>query len=63
MPRKYVRLPGSRKYRDYSDEKLSKCLDKVRNGVYTRVEAAEIYSIPVKTIYNKLKELENATVV
>lgn len=55
MPRVYKRVPGSRKYADYSKEDLQICLDAVRNGEMTQRKAEEHFHIPRRTIVNKLK--------
>ena len=56
MPRVYKRAPGSRRYGDYTQENLEKCLEAIRNGMSTRV-AAEAYNIPRRTIMNRLKNV------
>lgn len=55
MPRIYKRQPGSRRYQDYSQEKLDHCLNAVRNKEITQRQAEEIYRIPRRTIINKLR--------
>lgn len=55
MPRVYKRQPGSRRYCDYSEEKLEHCLNAVRNKEITQRQAEEIYNIPRRTIINKLR--------
>ena len=56
MPRKYVRKPGTRRYADYTEEKLQECLDEVRSGALSHRKAEEKYNIPRRTILNKLKK-------
>lgn len=53
--KKSRRLPGSRRYHDYSQEDLEKCLDDVRSGIRSQRAAADYYGIPRSTIKNKLK--------
>lgn len=52
----YKRAPGSRRYGDYTQQNLEKCLEAIRNGMSTRL-AAEAYNIPRRTIMNKLKNV------
>lgn len=55
MPRKYKRQLGSRRYADYTKEKLEECLLRIRNKEMTQREAATYYNIPRRTLINKLK--------
>lgn len=59
MPRNYVRQVGSRRYVDYSNETLQKCLDDIRSGRHTQTSASQAYNIPRSTIKNKLKDVFN----
>lgn len=56
MPRVYKRTPGSRRYGDYSDEKLNECLTSIRNRSMSTRKAELHFKIPRRTIMNKLKE-------
>ena len=55
MPSKYKRQPGSRRYADYTDEKLQECLEAVRTKQMTQREAESFYKISRATIKRKLK--------
>lgn len=55
MPRNYIKKLGSRTYRNYSDDYLDECLNKIRNGQLTQRVAAAQYNIPRSTLKNKLK--------
>lgn len=55
MPRKHKRIPGSRRYADYTAEKLEACLGAVRSGELSQREAEAKFKIPRSTIKNKLK--------
>lgn len=55
MPRTYKRQPGSRNYRNYTEETLTLCLNAVRSGSLTQRKAEEQFKIPRRTIINKLK--------
>lgn len=50
----YRRALGSRRYADYTQEQLSKCLDMVNVGRLTVTEASRAFQIPRSTIYSKL---------
>lgn len=56
MVRVYKRKLGSRRYRDYSTEKLEECLKSIINGTFSQRKAAEHFNIPRRTINNKLKQ-------
>ncbi|XP_074040067.1 uncharacterized protein [Leptinotarsa decemlineata] len=56
MVRHYQRVPGSRKYRDYTPETLHCCLEAIANGEVTLREAEDVFGIPKRTICNKLKK-------
>lgn len=55
MPRNYKRKLGTRKYRDYSDERLSEAVNKVSSGVMSSYEAEKKFKIPRRSIENKVK--------
>ncbi|KAL5238438.1 hypothetical protein ACI65C_005848 [Semiaphis heraclei] len=59
MPNKYKKLLGSRKYKNYSDETLQKCLSEIKNKTITQREAERAYGISHRTINYKLKNLHN----
>lgn len=59
MPRVYKRIPGSRKYVDYSEETLNKAINKYKNGMGTLKEVGEEYGIPYVTLYRKCKNLHS----
>lgn len=59
MPRNYVREVGSRRYADYSNETLQRCLDDIRSGRHNQTSASKAYNIPRSTIKNKLKDIFN----
>lgn len=56
MPRNYKRLPGSRKYADFSSEKLEECLNAIRSGEMTQRNAEAFYGISRSTIKRRLKD-------
>lgn len=55
MPSRYKRRPGSRRYVDYSNDKLAECLKMIRTKQLTQRQAEKEYNIPRSTIKNKLK--------
>jgi hypothetical protein len=55
MTRKYKRTPGSRKYADYTAEKLELCLNSVTSGEMSQRVAAAHYDISLSTIKRRLK--------
>jgi len=59
MPNKYKKQLGSRKYKNYSDETLQKCLIEIKNKTITQREAERTYGISRRTINYKLKNLHN----
>lgn len=61
MPYNYKRLPGSRKYADYSSEHLQTCLETIRSGDMTQRQTADHFKIPRSTIKNKLKDAFSST--
>ncbi|KAJ8912181.1 hypothetical protein NQ315_006148 [Exocentrus adspersus] len=57
MPRLYKRKPGSRNYRNYTQENLEMmCLSAIKEGCLSQRKAAEQFKIPRRTILNKLKK-------
>ena len=54
MPRKHQRIPGSRRYKDYTEEMLEECVRRIKSGNLTQRDAEKEYSIPRSTIKNKL---------
>ncbi|CAK1594188.1 unnamed protein product [Parnassius mnemosyne] len=54
MPSVYRRKPGSRRYVDYTQADLKKCLDAIQSKVLTQRAAAELFNIPRSTLKNKL---------
>lgn len=61
MPRKQERAVGSRKYRDFSDETLSKALEELKKGTSAR-KVAEMFSIPRTTIQRHVKGLQTGKI-
>lgn len=55
MPSVYKRKPGSRSYKDYTDEKLEECLEAIRTGRLSQRKAEAEFKISRATIKNKLK--------
>lgn len=55
MPRTYRRIPGSRKYADYTADVLEKCLNDIRAKRLSHRQASKKYGIPRSTIQIKLK--------
>ena len=55
MTRVHKIKPGGRKYRDYTDETLQKCLEAVHGEKLTLQEAEKEFGIHCNTIHNKLK--------
>jgi transposase-like protein len=55
MPSKYKRDPGSRKYKDFSDESVQKAMDSVIRTKMSIRKAAEKYNITKSTLHRKLK--------
>lgn len=55
MVSKYKRPAGARRYKDYSEETLVKCLKSVREDGTSIKTAALVFNIPERTIYSKLK--------
>ena len=62
MPRKYVRAPGSRRYQDHSEENLCKAVDAVKTGTLSVCQAEKTFSIPRRTIANKVKGKHSGSV-
>lgn len=61
MGRVYLRKPGSRKYRDYNEERLKAAVEAYKRGGKTLHQVAEEYEIPYVTIYRKAKGLHQKT--
>lgn len=61
MARKHKRILGSRFYKNYSDEKVAKCLSAIEKGTTHRQAALE-FGIPRSTILNKLSGKYNKPV-
>ena len=59
MPRMYSRRPGSRKYVDYSQEKLQQCLNAINEGRMSQRVASKHFCISRMTIQSKLKLKHN----
>lgn len=55
MPNKYVRIPGSRNYKNYSDDILQQAIDEVRQKKLTYREADK-YGISTATISRKINK-------
>lgn len=55
MVRKYKRQVGARRYRDYTEEQLEIAVRAVRQRGISYQRAAELFNIPKRTIYNKVK--------
>lgn len=55
MPNKYSRAVGSRRYADYTSEKLNDCLEAIRSGRLRQREAAKNYNIHRRTLNYKHK--------
>lgn len=61
MPSKYKRQPGSRKYQDYTEDKLNECLEAIRSGEMSQRQAEAHFKICRSTIKNKLKNLHSSS--
>lgn len=57
MPNYYKRTPGSRTYRNFSEETLENALNEIRNKSLTYREASDNYSIPISTLSRKKNHL------
>lgn len=62
MVRNYKRQLGSRRYKDYTEEKLTSAVNAVLHKGLSYARSAEIYDIPRRTIYNKVKNLHQKNV-
>lgn len=60
MPRTYKKMPGSRNYKNYTEETLLKAVQECKTVPVKDV--AEIYGIPIRTLRNKVKGLHTKTV-
>lgn len=56
------RLPGSRSYRDYSQDMLKLAVEMVAKNKMSSREAEKRFGIPRRTILNKIKKVHNKTV-
>lgn len=54
MPRVYRRKLGAKRFKDYTEETLEKCLSEVLNGKISANKAAKKYNIPKGTLINKM---------
>uniref|UniRef100_A0A8D9BI12 HTH psq-type domain-containing protein n=1 Tax=Cacopsylla melanoneura TaxID=428564 RepID=A0A8D9BI12_9HEMI len=54
MPRTYKRKPGSRRYRDYTENHLQECIRRIRCGEITQRQGEMEYQIPRRTLVYKL---------
>jgi len=54
MPNKYVRIPGSRAYKNYSDETLQAAIDNVSKKKLSYREASMKYGVSTATISRKI---------
>ena len=59
MPRKYQRKPGTRHYKDYSEETLLQAVRECENDSVKSV--SKRYNIPIKTLWSKRKGLHKKT--
>ncbi|XP_047021712.1 uncharacterized protein LOC124640048 [Helicoverpa zea] len=57
MVRTYKKTPGTRNYKNYSNETLEEALEKITNDELTINAASLQYHIPFGTLYNKYKGL------
>lgn len=57
MPRKYRRILGTRKYKDFPQEQLETALRKITEENYSIRKASREYNVPFETLYNKYKGL------
>lgn len=55
MPRVYKRRLGSRNYKDYTEEQLQECLQRIQSREMSQRNASAAFGIPRSTIKNKLK--------
>lgn len=61
MVRTYKKTPGTRNYKNYSEDALEEALEKVTNDEMTIHAASVQYNIPFGTLYNKYKGLHGKT--
>ena len=54
MPNNYQRKRGSRAYKNYTDETLSRAIDEIRKGLKSIRKASLTYKIPRSTLANKI---------
>lgn len=57
MPNYYKRTPGSRTYRNFSEETLKNALNEIRNNRLTYRQASDEYGIPISTLSRKKNQL------
>lgn len=53
MPNDYKRLPGTRPYRNFSDENLKNAITELKNQKISYRQASEKYGIPISTLSRK----------
>lgn len=61
MVRTYRKTPGTRNYKNYSDEALEEAIEKISNDELSITAASLQYKIPFGTLYNKYKGLHGRT--
>lgn len=61
MVRNYKKTPGTRHYKNYTDETLEEALQKVTNGDLSINAASVNYKIPFGTLYNRYKGMHGST--
>jgi hypothetical protein len=54
MVRNYKRSPGTRPYKNYTDDLLNEAKENVSKGKMSLAKASKIYKIPLGTLHNKL---------
>lgn len=57
MPNYFKRIPGSRTYRNFSEETLENALNEIPNKRLTYREASDKYNIPISTLSRKKNKL------
>ena len=62
MPKKHVRALGSKCYQDHFKEILCKAVNAVKTGKISASQPDKTFSIPRRTIANKVKEKHTAKV-
>lgn len=61
MVRTYKKTPGTRNYKNYTEETLEEALEKITNGEMSINAASLFYKIPFGTLYNKYKGMHGST--